>query len=242
MSSQLEAKKLPEWRPKLLFHRLMFPMWLQQSKAVEWNFGALDTQESNETRVVIKQDTSDWENIFRILLIPEKALEDETDITVKMKVGVELPEPPPPPPPYRPPPPPPRPDPMSYMISDGDNSIGMQLMDISRDYSTTGPYQAVEGKSYPNKLHRAQIIAEANSPSTATNNPDQFELSLKPSEMMGTAYCALDGGHKIIAQYNNSLQLSKGLWFEMYRFEASERYQINYIEITVYEDSKPPKN
>ena len=70
----------------------MLPMWLQQNEAVEWNFGVLDTQASNETRVVIKQDTSDWENIFRILLIPEKALEDEADITVKMRVGVELPD------------------------------------------------------------------------------------------------------------------------------------------------------
>ena len=227
MSSQLEAKKLPEWRPKLLFHRLMLPMWLQQNEAVEWNFGALDTQASNETRVVIKQDTSDWENIFRILLIPEEALEDEADVTVKMRVGVAQPDT--------------RQDrdPMCFMISDKDKSIGMQLMDREQ-YTTIGPYRAVEGTS-GRKLD-ATVSNEGNIPSTATTNPDQFELSFKPSEMMGTAYCAIDGGHKIIAQYGKSLRLKKGLWFEMYRSESTQRYEISYIEITVYEDSKPPKN
>lgn len=220
----------PAWKPKLLFHRLMLPKWLQVNEAVEWNHGALDTQASNEIKLVIKQDSSDWENIFRILLIPKGELQDEADITVKMKVGVVLPEPQQPP------------DPMSYMISDGDWSIGMQLMDPSHDYRTKGPYQAVEGESSRNKLRNPEIIEEANSRSTATTNPDQFELSFKPSEMIGTAYCAIDDGHKIIAQYSDRLKLNKGLWFEMYRFKSTERYEINYIEITVYEDSKPPKN
>ena len=225
MGDSLQAKKRPEWRPKLLFHRLMFPMWLQQSKAVEWNFGALDTQESNETRVIIKQDTSDWENIFRILLIPEEALEDEADITVKMRVGVAQPGE--------------DRDPICFMISDKDKSIGMQLM-AQEQYGTVGPYRAVEGAS-GRKLD-ATVIDEGTIKSDATTNPDQFELSFKPSEMMGTAYCAIDGGHKIIAQYGKTLRLKKGLWFEMYRSESRQRYEINYIEITVYEDSKPPKN
>ena len=230
MSSQLQAKKRPAWKPKLLFHRLMLPNWLQHNEAVKWNPGALDTQESNETKLVIKQDSSDWENIFRILLIPKGELQDEADITVKMKVGVVLPEPQQPR------------DPMSYMISDEDWSIGMQLMDPNHDYTTKGPYRAVEGRSARNKSLDPHTIDEANISSRATTNPDQFELSFKPSEMIGTAYYAIDDGHKIIAQYGDSLRLSKGLWFEMYRFKSTERYEINYIEITVYEDSKPLKN
>ena len=208
----------------------MLPNWLQHNEAVKWNPGALDTQESNETKLVIKQDSSDWENIFRILLIPKGELQDEADITVKMKVGVVLPEPQQPR------------DPMSYMISDQDWSIGMQLMDPNQDYTTKGPYRAVEGRSARNKLLDPHTIDEANISSRATTNPDQFELSFKPSETIGTAYCAIDDGHKIIAQYGDSLRLSKGLWFEMYRFKSTERYEINYIEITVYEDSKPLKN
>jgi len=53
------------------------------------------------------------------------------------------------------------------------------------------------------------------------------------------AYCAIDDGHKIVAQYSDDLKLSKALWFELYPFKSVETYTINYIEITVYEDSTP---
>lgn len=218
------------WCPELLFHRLMLPDWLRNNKAVEWNSGALDESASNELQLVIKQDSSDWETIFRILLIPKDQLDDDADITVKMKVGVVLPEPQQPR------------DPMSYMISDGDKSYGIQLLDPNNDYQTIGPYRAVEGESARNKLNNPKVDGTTTVRSTSTNNPDQFELSFKPSEYFGSAYCAIDDGHKIVALYSDSLKLSQGLWFELYRFKSTERYTINYIEITVYKDSKPPKS
>ena len=82
------------------------------------------------------------------------------------------------------------------------------------------------------------VVKEANISSSATT--DQLVLSFKQSEMIGTASCAIADGNKIIAQYGDSLKLSKGLRFEMYRFKSTERYE-TFIEITVYENSKPPK-
>ena len=64
------------------------------------------------------------------------------------------------------------------------------------------------------------VVKEANISSSATT--DQLELSFKPSEMIGTASCAIDDGHKIIAQFGDSLKLSKGLWFEMYRYKSTK--------------------
>ena len=70
-------------------------------------------------------------------------LDDEEDITVKMKVGVILsggllsePQKPR--------------DPMRCMISDA-YPIGMQLLDPNHDY-TTGPYKPVGGESQKRKL------------------------------------------------------------------------------------------
>ena len=231
MTASVQAAfRRPVWRPTLLFHRLMLPQWLRESRAVEWNSGALDEGESSELQLVIKQDSCDWETIFRILLIPKGELDDEADITVKMKVGVVLPEPNQ------------QRDPMSYMISDRDKSFGIQLLDPNQDYTTKGPYRAVEGESAKNKLSDPNVNVATTVRSASTNNPDQFELTFKPSESYGSAYCAIDDGHKIVAQYSDVLQLSKGLWFELYRFKSTERYTINYIEITVYEDSKPPES
>ena len=216
------ANKRPAWRTNVLYHRLMLPNWLRDSDEVEWNC----SNEGNDLELVIKEDSIDWENIFRVPLIPKDVLDDKADITVKMKVGVVLPEPQQ------------ARDPMSYMISDGDYSIGMQLLDPNHDYATSGPYKPVEGTPLPKKL---AVVTGSFSPvpSPVQKNPDQFELTFKPSEFFGSAYCAIDDGHKIVAQYANFLKLSKGLKFELYRDKSTERYTINYIEITVYEDSKP---
>ena len=97
----------------------------------------------------------------------------------------------------------------------------------------------MEGESARNKLQNPNTEVAATVSSTSRNNPDQFELTIKPSETFGSAYCAIDDGHKIVAQYSDDLKLSKGLWFELYRFKRTERYTINYIESTVYEDSTP---
>ena len=66
-------------------------------------------------------------------------LDDEEDITVKMKVGVILSEPQKPR------------DLMRCMISDGVYLIGMQLLDPNHDFST-GPYKPVGGESQKRKL------------------------------------------------------------------------------------------
>ena len=195
---------------QLLYHRLMLPDWLREN--AEWN----SPKGGNELNLDILPDSSDWENILRVPLIPGGELCNEEDITVKMKVGVVLPEPQKPR------------DPMSYMISDGDFSIGIQLLDPNHDYAKFGPYRAVEGESARAKLRNPNVEVAATVSSTSKNNPDQFELTFKPSEMFGSAYCAIDDGHKIVARHSDTLSLRKGLTFELYRFKSTERYTINY--------------
>ena len=212
--------KLAAFRARVLYHRLMLPNWLRNN--AEWN----SPKEGDDLNLIILPDSSDWENIFRVPLIPKGHLKDDDDITVTMKVGVVLPEPQKPR------------DPMSYMISDGDFSMGIQLLDPNHDYATSGPYRAVEGESARAKLRNPNVDVAATVRTNSKNNPDQFELAFKPSELFGSAYCAIDDGHKIVAQYSDDLKLSKGLTFELYRYKSVERYIINYIEITVYMDSK----
>ncbi|RMX53330.1 hypothetical protein pdam_00022473 [Pocillopora damicornis] len=67
---------------KLLYHRLMLPDWLR--KNAEWN----SPKEGNELNLDILPDSSDWENILRVPLIPSGELSNEEDITVKMKCNM----------------------------------------------------------------------------------------------------------------------------------------------------------
>ena len=202
----------------------MLLKWLRTSCKVECN----SPKEGVDLNLVMPPDSLDWENIFKVVLIPKNVLDDDADNAVKMKVGVILPEPKKPR------------DPMSYMISDGDYSIGVQLLDTNHDYSTKGPYKPVEGESQKRKLKvdTSDDYSNVLVSTTVQKNPDQFKMTFKPSETFGSAYCAIDDGHMIVAQYGDTLNLSKGLTFELYRYQT-ERYTINYIEIAVYLDSKP---
>ena len=202
----------------------MLLKWLRTSCKVECN----SPKEGVDLNLVMPPDSVDWENIFKVVLIPKNVLDDDADIAVKMKVGVILPEPKKPR------------DPMSYMISDGDYSIAVQLLDPNHDYTTKGPYKPVEGESQKRKLKvdTSDDYSNVLVSTTVQKNPDQFKMTFKPSETFGSAYCAIDDGHMIVAQYGDTLSLSKGLTFELYRYQT-ERYTFNYIEIAVYLDSKP---
>ena len=113
----------------------MLLKWLRTSCKVECN----SPKEGVDLNLVMPPDSVDWENIFKVVLIPKNVLDDDADIAVKMKVGVILPEPKKPR------------DPMSHMISDGDYSIGVQLLDPNHDYTTKGPYKPVEGELNPKR-------------------------------------------------------------------------------------------
>ena len=205
---------------KLLYHRLMLPNWLRTN--AEWNC----KKEGSNLDLIVEEGSSDWANVFRVRLIPPGVMCNEEDITVKMRVGVNSPEPPKPR------------DPMSYMISDGNFSVGIELWDPKHPEAKHGLYKAVSGTSTKAKLENPCAAMEGSIGSSSENTPDQFELSFKPSEHFGSAYCAIDRGKKILAKYSNTLKLSKGLTLELYRSKSTDIYIINYIEITVYKDSE----
>lgn len=87
-------------------------------------------------------------------------------------------------------------DPISFMISDTDFAMEVQLVDPKSSYATKGPYRAVEGKVRRRALMSPNTNIGAVVSSTADINPDQFELSFKSSEYFGSAFSAVDYGQK----------------------------------------------
>jgi len=214
----------------LLYKKILTPEHLKETHRtrpdyVQWEAGIED--DNDDLRLRIKADSSDWERVFQYHLIDRGVISNRDDITIKLKVGVILPEPKQPR------------DPMSYMVSDGDFAHGFQIMDPNHDYAKTGPYQAVEGEAFE-VLGNPKLLTNHNVVTTSRRNPDVFEITLKPHDRWGTVYCAIDDGHKIVAQYSRSLRLSKGLYLETYRYKASEVYTVNYIDVEVYLDSDKP--
>lgn len=57
----------------------MLPKWFSENPKVKWNC----PQEGVDLNIIVKPDASDWENMFRVPLIPKNELEDNANITEK---------------------------------------------------------------------------------------------------------------------------------------------------------------
>ena len=102
-------------------------------------------------------------------------------------------------------------------ISDGTHFNGFAVGDPA--YTT--PIDGESGRVFSN-----QVIAgnQVNAP----RYPGEIKMQFKPSDNWGSAY---DNAYTTIGNYQNSLDLTKGLYLEMYRDHVPEKYHIRYITV-----------
>ena len=203
-----------------IYYRFMTPKWLEKNAHFNCSFTC------DETQLRIAADERKFERILKVDLVPSGVLGDYDDITVKYKVGLEYSGPPT----VR--------DPQSYVVSDGKYGVGIQIRDPG-DYRQIGPYQGVEGdvgRSLDATTFRGGVALAS---STSTNLwPNEFEITIKPTEGLGCCYSSIDGGHKLMAApYRKSPSLSNGVFLEVFRDERAEVYVINYIEVSIFKDT-----
>lgn len=200
----------------------MLPDWLRENAT--WK--AKETSEANETVLEIGPDASDWENIFRVPIIAAGHVNDDEDITINVKLGVEMSNDTK------------RNDPLVLTFTDGKLCCGIQLSDPYA-YRQKGPYRGIEGLFGDNGLRYPKTdISKTVTAATYNSDVSQVQMLFKPSEYFGTAFCAVDQGHKIIAKYSSKLKLSKGLTLEFYRELPTDIYRINYISVEIMKNSK----
>ncbi|KAK3750773.1 hypothetical protein QZH41_004497 [Actinostola sp. cb2023] len=231
--------------PDLLYYNMMTPAWLQDSKnKADWRRANDKTFE--DLRVIVGPDTMPYERICTIPLIAGSHFAQapaNADILVKIVVGLELPDtnqvingrteaidmPTKPT------------DPIAFLLTDGESGIGVVIQDVTKDHDIKGPYYGIQGDIGPTALSNVNTnIGQQLTRTSAKNNPDEFRLTLKPSEYWGEAYSAMDGGHKSLFFYNKSLKLKNGLNLQLCRVDPKGTYKINYIEVTIYNGSPPP--
>ena len=66
--------------------------------------------------------------------------------------------------------------------------------------------------------------------------PEQFAMTIKPSQHWGSCYTAADGGVISPVSYEQSIFLDRGLWLEVYRENNDENLSINYISVEIHEN------
>ena len=212
-------------KPTELYYRFMTPAFLGNN--ANWD---CDFEVKQDLQLIIKPDNNDYERIFSLSLLDGKTpqLKSNSDLTVKIRVGLEYTGGTPP-------------DPISFTISDKRKAFGYQFLDRTT-YHQNGPYYPIHGNSGHYDFNPPTIHTDKKQPCKETEWPRVFEMRLKPVTYsqrgspfgFGSCYCAIDGGHMISCDFPE-LDPSRGLWLEAYRGDDKEHYIINYVEVTITE-------
>ena len=118
----------------------------------------------------------------------------------------------------------------NFGISDGERFIGFNVP----DNRVTHPCYKIEGDNVNNVF--TNRVYDNSYP--MLSNPSQgysseVKIQIKPCEKWGSCHTEHEGGFVFIANYQRNLDLTKGLYLDMYRSSNSEIYRIEYITVNV---------
>ena len=106
-------------------------------------------------------------------------------------------------------------------ISDGTYFNGFFIGDPAITVSVDGE----SGKTLNNAVSGGRM--------DSSKYPSEIKLQFKPSENWGSAF---DNENTLVGNYQNKLDLTKGLYLELYRDHVAEKFHIKYIVVDVNMD------
>ena len=111
-------------------------------------------------------------------------------------------------------------------VSDGRSFIGFEARDTE-----ASPCNHFEGDSNTGVL---QNIYRIYSPVvTSQRYSSEIKVQIRPAEQWGSCHTEHDEGYTNVANYQRTLDPSKGFYLEIYREEVHEQYRIKYVEVNV---------
>ena len=111
--------------------------------------------------------------------------------------------------------------------SDHDPRIGVSDGTYFNGFFTGDPAVTISvdgesGKTLSNRVNGGMI--------DASQYPSEIKLQFRPTEKWGSAY---DNENTLVGNYQNTLDLTKGLYLELYRDHTAEKFHIRYITVDV---------
>ena len=122
----------------------------------------------------------------------------------------------------------------TFGISDGTSFVGFVVVDKG-NYVSSAPCYNWEGDITANRL---QNIIQDNSGVKVSSRQysSVVTIQIKPNDQWGSCHTEHDEGYVRINNFQHKLDLTKGLYFEMYRDGDAEKYRIEYIAVEVHLD------
>ena len=115
-----------------------------------------------------------------------------------------------------------------FFLSDGSYGIGFEMRE---EATRCQGIQGTMGDALPSRLirpggasHQSSIL------------PEEFVLTIKPTEYWGSCYFAADSGLISPTTYSGRINPQRGLCLEVYAEDSTEKYLFNYIIVEIHEN------
>ena len=170
---------------------------------------------NNATALVFPSGLSSSSRLLRLPLLQRNLLPFDADIVVEVTVGLDSgirsgdSDP-------------------KFFISDGSDGIGFEMRE---EADRCRGMEAIMGSAYTSLVN---VLPGASHDSTIL--PEQFVLTIKPSQKWGSCYNSVDSGVISPVSYTRTINLDQGLWLEVYREGSHEQYVFNYIKVEIHEN------
>ena len=192
------------------FYRLYTPRGIRYNAEFTTSYYNYST-----TFITFESSTSNYlPRLFKLPLIPGDMLTYSSDITVKITVGLQKAirsydsDP-------------------KFFLSDGSYGIGFEMRE---DATRCQGIQGTMGDALPSRSIRPGGASHQSSVL-----PEEFILTIKPTEYWGSCYFAADSGLISPTAYSGRINPQRGLYLEVYAEDSSEKYLFNYIIVEIHE-------
>ena len=119
----------------------------------------------------------------------------------------------------------------TFGISDGTSFIGFQVVDKD-NYPSHSPCYNIEGDvTNTNLINRVRDITSPKVNSRYYSS--EIIIQIKPNDRWGSCHTEHDEGHVNIVNYQRTLDITKGLFLQMYRDSINEKYYLKYIVASI---------
>ena len=194
----------------LPYHQLMTPAWLVKHATIIAPYSV------NQQCLELLPSTTAYSRRLRLQLVAPKILTTTDCISVTIIVAVNTTladssdhDP-------------------SFGISDGKSFIGFLPPDKGNyNGSPCLSHEGDAGSVLQNRvLGNAPVV-------TSRSYSSEVKLQIRPTEQWGSCHTEHDEGYTRIANYQRNLDLTNGLYLEMYGADTGEKYCIKYIVVDI---------
>ena len=121
----------------------------------------------------------------------------------------------------------------SFGISDGKSFVGFTAYDKS-NYNNHSPCRHVEGETIDGLLKN--FVHKKGPYVTSDSYSSEIKLQFRPAENWASCHTEHNEGYVNIAHYHHYLDITNGLYLQMYHEDDPEKYRIKYIAVDVHVD------